>query len=83
MGKLKRHFHDEITYGQSEINDYPKEVILSQDYRVHLKVLISLALLNYGNQEFYDNHYPNMTCFYMSEDTVKKLNEIRDVLDKL
>tara|TARA_R100001244_G_scaffold69431_2_gene56732 strand:+ start:800 stop:1033 length:234 start_codon:yes stop_codon:yes gene_type:complete len=74
--KIKEHFHEEITYSQQ---DNPKEIILSQHQRIHLKTLISLALLNHSAID----ELKGMTTFYLSEESINILNEIRDEFDRL
>ena len=76
--KIKEYYHEEITYSQQ---DNPKEIILSQYQRINIKTLITLALLNHSSAK--NNELEGITTFYLSEESINVLNEIRDEFDRL
>lgn len=84
MSKTKEHIHEAMEKAMSDkmpLDSYMPDVInntgtdfLSKKTRINIKVLITLALMN---------EIGGFTKFYMSPETIKDLNDIRDELDKL
>ena len=74
MGKLKEHFHEQITYEQQNADN-----ILDAATRINIKVLITLALINLKHEDFEGG----TTTFYLSRETIKDIERIRDELDRL